>query len=108
MDANQANQLQQIYNAVFYGGDSMGQTAPGETSNGIADTLDYLGKQAAAQDALAGKVDALAAQVKALAVPSIDAAALNAAVKAALFDPAVLKAIAHAGAVELHNDTPAG
>lgn len=107
MDATQANQLQQIYNAVFYGGDSMGQAAPGESSNGIADTLDFLGKQAAAQNALAGKVDALAAAVAKLTAPAIDPAALNAAVKAALTDPAVLKAIAHAGAVELHDDTPA-
>lgn len=80
MDATQANQLQQIYNAVFYGGDSMGQAAPGEASNGIADTLDFLGKQAAAQTALAGKLDALAAQVGKLTAPApaqVDLAALE-------------------------------
>lgn len=53
--------------------------------------------------ALNKRLDGLEAKVGALATPSVDPAA----VKAALQDPAVLKALAHALAVELHNDTPA-
>lgn len=49
----------------------------------------------------------ISAEVGQIQAPEVTQDALNAAVKAALLDPAVLKAIAHAGAVELHNDTPA-
>lgn len=107
MDAAQANQLQQVYNAIFYGGESMGEVPPGEPVNGIAASLDYLAKQGAKLDAVTTQVTGLAEQVKALAVPTVDPAALDAAVKAALTDPAVLKGLAHALAVELHGDLPA-
>lgn len=49
------------------------------------------------------KLDGLTAKVAKLAVPTVDPAA----VKAALQDPATLKLLARALAVELHNDTPA-
>jgi len=51
------------------------------------------------------KLDGLAASVAKLAAPAVTVD--PAAVKAAIQDPATLKALAHAIAVELHNDTPA-
>ena len=104
MDANQAEQLQQLTNAVFYGGESMGQTAPGENSNSIAASLDYLVKEV---PQLAAGLTNVQKALAASAVPTIDPAALQAAVNNALQDPAVLKDLAHALAVELHQDTPA-
>jgi len=90
MDANQANQLEQVYNAMFFGGTDMGTTPPNAASN-----------------SLVAKVDSLLATVGGITAPAIDAAALAAAVKTALADPALLRPLAHAFAVELHNDTPA-
>lgn len=52
-------------------------------------------------------VDDIHAKVSALASPTVDPAAVASAVTTALADPALLKALAHAVAVELHNDTPA-
>lgn len=90
MTPDQDNKLTQLYNAVFFGGDSMGTKPAGAASN-----------------SLVAKADSLLATVGAIAAPSVDPAALAGAVKAALADPAVLGALAHAVAVELHNDTPA-
>jgi hypothetical protein len=56
---------------------------------------------------LAAQVAAIETKLAQLAAPTVAPADLAAAVKTALLDPAVLKAIAHAGAVELHDDTPA-
>jgi len=58
-------------------------------------------------DALTATLAALTAKVDALSAPVVDPAALAADVKTALQDPDVLRALAHALAVELHNDTPA-
>lgn len=55
---------------------------------------------------LAG-LQSIAAKVGQIQAPQITQDALNAAVAAALQDPAVARGIAHALAVELHNDTPA-
>lgn len=52
-------------------------------------------------------IKALDAKVSALSAPKVDPAVFAADVKAALADPALLKVLAHALAVELHNDTPA-
>lgn len=57
--------------------------------------------------ALGAKLDAVAAAVSKFTAPTVDPAAVAAAVKAEMQDPAFLKALAHALAVELHNDTPA-
>lgn len=57
--------------------------------------------------ALNTKLDGLATDVSQIQTPQVGQDALNTAVKAALADPAILKGLAHALAVELHNDTPA-
>lgn len=56
--------------------------------------------------ALGTAVSTLETKVAGISTPTIDPAALSASVQAALTNPATLKAIAHALAVELHNDTP--
>lgn len=96
------NDTHNVYQALFYGGTSCGLTPPGKQDNSLLSKLDYL---VAATAGYGQPLDAktLAASVQA----AITQDALNTAVKAALSDPAVLKAIAHAGAVEVHDDTPA-
>lgn len=73
MDATQANQLQQLYNATFLGGDSMGEPAPGAATNSLAESVGYLVKTVGA---LAAPVDAkaLAAAVVTGLTPVVNAA----------------------------------
>jgi len=100
LSTDQENQLlndtHNVYVATFYGGPSTGTQPTGAPNNSLVNKLDYLIAQG----------DALTAAVAKLVSPTIPAGDLANAVKTALTDPAVAKFLAHALAVELHNDTP--
>jgi hypothetical protein len=95
MTPDQANTLDQISNAIFFGGSDTGDVPPGYPNNSIVHKVDFTNKQ-------------LAALAKAVAAIQAPAAIDPGAVATQLAgDPQFVTALAHALAVELRNDLPA-
>lgn len=85
MTPDQANQLAQLYNAMFVGGPSMGSVQPG-----------------AADDSLAASITAIGAQVAKLAAPTVDPVAIaNALAGNTVFIAAIASAVVAQVGVDL-------
>jgi hypothetical protein len=96
-EAQLLNQVDNLYLAMFSGGPSCGTQPTGAPNNSLVSKQDYVIAQ----------TDALSGAVAKIVVPTVPVGDLANAVKTALLDPTVAKFLAHALAVELHNDTPA-
>jgi hypothetical protein len=98
MTPDQANTLDQISNAIFFGGSSTGDVPPGYPNNSLVHKADFTNKQ----------LEGLAAAVAALQAPAVDPAALAAAVTTALQTPAVVQAVAAAVVAQIGTDLKNG
>ena len=104
MTPDQANQLEQLYNAVFFGGDSMGATPAGAANNSIVSKADALLAAVGGFTAVPGELVTVEQDIAHLVAPTIDPGAFAAAVKAALQDPAVIAPIASAVVAQIGAD----
>jgi hypothetical protein len=94
MTPDQANQLQQISNAIFFGGTSTGDVPPGYPTNALVNKADFANKQ----------LEALTQAVAALKAPgAVDPAAVAAQLAA---NPDFVQAVVHGLEAGQRNITP--